>query len=181
MHFKFYYFLVGLTRKKSWPNSSILVGFFSFFFFFPDMASNYSVKGLEDLRGLVSTFITNTPVLLFYKQNILWYYFNIGYKSISHYTGLQIKSCFQDFLISSCCYVSWQLSCVRAENKTTLNFWWTVQEHLFGLWINRLSLVLWRCAVQEKTKLSLWKNAEKHWYFKIVQNISKWGTVHSNL
>lgn len=29
------------------------------------MASNYSVKGLEDLRGLVSTFITNTPVLLF--------------------------------------------------------------------------------------------------------------------
>lgn len=29
------------------------------------MASNYNVKGLEDLRGLVSTFFTNTPVLLF--------------------------------------------------------------------------------------------------------------------
>lgn len=29
------------------------------------MASNYSVKGLEDLRGLVSTFTANTPVLLF--------------------------------------------------------------------------------------------------------------------
>lgn len=124
MHFKFYYFLVGLTQKKKKNHGLTALYWWDFFSFFfsPDMASNYSLKGLEDLRGLVSTFITNTPVLLFYKQNILQYYFNIGYKSISHYTGLQIKSCFQEYLISSCCYVSWQLSCVRAENKTALNF-----------------------------------------------------------
>lgn len=152
-----------------------------FFFLFPVMACNYSVKGLEDLRGLVRTFITNTPVLLFTSKIYCSIFFTIGSKSIFHYTGLQIKSCFQEYLISSCCYVSWQLGCVKAENKTALNFWWTVQAHLFGLWINRLSLVLWLCAVQEKTKLSLWKNAEKHWYFKIVPNISKLGTEHSNL
>lgn len=29
------------------------------------MSSNYNVKGLEDLGGLLSTFIINTPVLLF--------------------------------------------------------------------------------------------------------------------
>lgn len=32
---------------------------------FPNMSSNYNVKGLKNLRGLVSTFIINTTVLLF--------------------------------------------------------------------------------------------------------------------
>lgn len=91
------------------------------------------MKRLENVRGLVSTYIINISLLLFISKIYLKIMLIFEAKAFPTVFDYIFPGVFVFFLPLICC----QLGYVRAEKHTVLNYLWPVPSIPFGLCVNR--------------------------------------------